>query len=262
MLELADYEADPFPAPQRRKPGGSIRWAVGTPEGPRSQSWSLFGSTNDDDVYLGPRSQTHAIKLSLHRSDRWRMAWTKEYAKSVGMPDDMDRVLTRWHPPEEVRPGWRHAVTLLMTPESVAQQPHQDSGLGKVAFYPAPNPDGGLWFRILIGQPGSELAVAGAVEVGTLRLPSGGMVGVIVRPGPLSLGSAAKVAEIRAQMLAAVTAAGARRNTAFAWGRMAEGAVLLIDSGPVEPESAYAVGAKRNGAPGRLTYVRRVDPAS
>ena len=84
-----------------------------------------------------------------------------------------------------------------------------------------PNPDGGLWFRILIGQPGSELAVTGVVEVGTLRLPSGGMVGVIVRPGPLSPGSAAKIAEIRAQMLAAVTAADARRNTAFAWGRMA-----------------------------------------
>jgi hypothetical protein len=51
------------------------------------------------------------------------MAWTEEYAKSVGMPDDVDRVLTRWDPTEEVRPGWRHAVTLLVTPESVAQQP-------------------------------------------------------------------------------------------------------------------------------------------
>lgn len=99
-----------------------------------------------------------------------------------------------------------------------------------MAFFPAPSPDGGLWFRILIGQPGSALAVTGVIEVGTLRLPSGGMVGVIVHPGPLSPGSAAKVAEIRGQMLAAVTAAGARRNTAFL-GRMADDAVLLIDPG-------------------------------
>ena len=153
-------------------------------------------------------------------------------------------------------------MTLLVTPESVAQQPPPDSGLSKVAFFPAPNPDGGLWFHILIGQPGSELAVTGAVEVGTLRLPSGGMVAVIVRPDPLSPGSAANVAEIRAQMLAAVTAAGARRNTAFAWGRMADNAVLLLDPGPVGPEGDGPVGAKQNGAPGRLTYVRRVDPAS
>ncbi len=156
MVEITASEADPFPAPQRCKPSESIRWAVGTPDGPRSQSWSLFGSTNDDDVYLGPRSQTHAIKLSLHRSGRWRMAWTEKYAKSVGMPDDVDRVLTWRDPPEEVRPGWRHAVMLLVTPESVAQQLPQDSGLGKVAFFPAPNPDDGLWFRLLIGQPGSE----------------------------------------------------------------------------------------------------------
>ena len=189
MVQIGASEADPFPAPQRRKPGGSIRWAVGTPDGPRSQSWSLFGSTNHDDVYLGPRCQTGAIKLSLHRSGRWRMAWTEKYAKSVGMQDNVDRVLTRWNPPQEIRPGWRHAVTLLVTPESVVQQPPRDGGLGKVAFFPAPNPDGGLWFRILIGQPGSELAVTGAVEVGTLRLPSGGMVGVIVRPGGLSPGS-------------------------------------------------------------------------
>jgi hypothetical protein len=262
MVDIAASDADSFPSPQRRKPGESIRWAVGTPDGPRSQSWSLFGSTNHDDVYLGPRSQTHAIKLSLHRSGRWRMAWTKKYAKSVGMPDDMDRMLTRWDPPEEIRPGWQHAVTLLVTPESMAQQPPQDRGLGKVAFFPAPNPDDGLWFHILIGQPGSELAVTGAIEVGTLRLPSGGMVGVIVRPDPLSPGSAAKVTEIRAQMLAAVTAAGARRTTAFAWGRMTDDAVLLIDPGPVEPEHAEPMKAKQNDAPGRLTYIRRVDTAS
>jgi hypothetical protein len=43
---------------------------------------------------------------------------------------------------------------------------------------------------------------------------------------------------------------------------MADDAVLLIDPGPVEPEGAGPVRATQNGAPGRLTYVRRVDPAS
>ena len=260
MMETSAPGIDPFPEPQHRRPGGSIRWAAGTLDGPRSQSWSLFGSTTDDDVYLGPRPQTGAIKLSLHRSGRWRMAWTEKFAKSRGWSDDVDRVLTRWEPPDEVRPGWRHAVTMLVTPESVAYPPPRDSGLGKVAFFPPPNPDDALWFRILIGQGSTELAVSGAVEVGTLRLPSNGMVGVIVRPGPLEPATVAKVAGIRAQMLAAVTAAGARRNTAFAWGRMADDAVLLIDPGPVEPEGAPP--GVSTGSPGRLTYVRRVDPAS
>lgn len=67
-------DPDPFPAPQNRGPGGSIRWAVGSPDGPRSQSWLITGSKTDDDVYLGPRWDTGVIKLSLHRSGRWRMA--------------------------------------------------------------------------------------------------------------------------------------------------------------------------------------------
>lgn len=50
----------------------------------------------------------------------------------------------------------------------------------------------------MIGMTSSELTVRGAIEVGTLRLPSGGMIGVVVRPGPLSPGSAAKVADLRA----------------------------------------------------------------
>lgn len=56
MVEIAASGADPFPASQRREPGRSIRRAVGVPDGPRSHSWSLFGSTNDNDVYLSPRS--------------------------------------------------------------------------------------------------------------------------------------------------------------------------------------------------------------
>lgn len=63
-----DVGSDPLPAPQHCKPGGEIRWAVGTPDGPRSQSWSLFGSTTDDDVYLGgPRSQTGAPAVRATR---------------------------------------------------------------------------------------------------------------------------------------------------------------------------------------------------
>jgi hypothetical protein len=56
-------------------------------------------------------------------------------------------------------------------------------------------------------------------------------------------------------MLAAVTAAGARGNRPFAWGHLTNGAVLLTDPGSIEPP-----GIGRGGRPGRLTYVRRVDP--
>jgi hypothetical protein len=66
-----------FPEPQRRRPGGSIRWAIGSRDGARSQSWSIFGNPNHSDIYIGPRTQTGVIKLSLHKSGIWRMAWTE-----------------------------------------------------------------------------------------------------------------------------------------------------------------------------------------
>ncbi len=91
-------------------------------------------------------------------------------------------------------------------------------------IFPLSNPDAGLWFSVMIRMTSSELSVRGAIEVGTLRLRSGGMVEVVVRPGPLSPGSVAKVADLRPQMLAAVTGVRARRDIAFAWGSLADGA--------------------------------------
>jgi len=82
MLDPVQPDPDSFPAPQRRSPGGSIRWAVGSPESPRSQSWLITGSRTDE-VYLRAPVGHRVIKLSLHRSDRWRMAWTDGYAESM-----------------------------------------------------------------------------------------------------------------------------------------------------------------------------------
>jgi hypothetical protein len=155
-------EVDAFPAPQRRGCGGTIRWAVGDPGGPRSQSWNIVGSSTADDVYIGPRLQMGAIKLSLHRSGRWRMAWTEEYADLVGMPEGEDRLLGRWEPPDEIRPGWLHALTVLVMPDSLALQ-RPEKRLSRVAFFPPSNPDEVLGFRVLLGAPNCELAVTGAL---------------------------------------------------------------------------------------------------
>jgi hypothetical protein len=107
-------------------------------------------------VYLGPCSQTAAIKLSLHRSGPLAHGVDRAIREVPWLSDDVDRLLTRWEPPDEARPGWRNAATILLTSESVAQQPPRESGLVKVAFLPPPDLDCGLWFRIQIGQTCSE----------------------------------------------------------------------------------------------------------
>lgn len=239
---------DLLPTPQRRAAGGEIRWAAGWPSGPRSQSWRLFGNRNSNDVYLGPRWDGEAIKLSLHGSGRWRVAWTEEYAKQIGLPDDLDRVLARWDPPTDIQPGWQHAVTVLVTRESMTQFSTAERRAGKAAFFPPPEEDQCLWFRVMLGQPGVALTVRDAFEVGSLSLPCGGMVGILVRPGVLPAATAAHVAEVRARMLTTLTRTGARGNRGFSWGRMDDGAVVLIDPGPVEPDGP----GSGNGRPGRV----------
>jgi hypothetical protein len=112
-------EVDAFPAPQRCGCGGTIRWAVGDPGGPRSKSWNIVGSSTADAVYIGPRLQMGAIKLSLHRSGHWRMAWTEEYADLVGMLEGEDRV------PRPVRAARRDQARLTACPHRLgdARQP-------------------------------------------------------------------------------------------------------------------------------------------
>jgi hypothetical protein len=119
-----------------------------------------------------------------------------------------------------------------------------------------------LGFRVLLGAPNSALEVTGAVEVGTLQLPSGGMIGVCMRHDPMTPKLATTIREVRTQMLSAVTAVGgAHGNQAFAWGRFDNGAACRLDPGVVEPESAAPNGTVHAG-PGRLTYVRRIDSSN
>jgi hypothetical protein len=80
-------------------------------------------------------------------------------------------VLARWEPPADTQPGWQHAVTVLVTRERMAQTSTPQRKPGKVAFFPLPTEDGGLWFRILVGRPGTaELTVRGAIEIFGLEL--------------------------------------------------------------------------------------------
>ncbi len=50
---------------------GVIRWAVGHPTGPRSNTWSVIGHTNSDDVFIRLRDHLGHMKLSLHKAKTW-----------------------------------------------------------------------------------------------------------------------------------------------------------------------------------------------
>jgi hypothetical protein len=81
--------------PTNRDP---IRIAVGTPDGVSSNSWRVW--VRGLDIYVKCRDNFREIKISLHASDIWRVAFTEETIKD--RPELVlgggDRVIHRWRP--------------------------------------------------------------------------------------------------------------------------------------------------------------------
>lgn len=56
-----------------------LRWAVGTPAGPRGSVWRLWGNRKGD-AYLAARTSGEQVKASFHRDGRCHIGFTAEYA--------------------------------------------------------------------------------------------------------------------------------------------------------------------------------------
>jgi hypothetical protein len=61
---------------------GGLRWAVGTPDGPRSSIWRLWGNKKGD-VYLSVRSLGGILKASFHRDRRCQVGFTSNYTETA-----------------------------------------------------------------------------------------------------------------------------------------------------------------------------------
>lgn len=90
---------------------GTIRWASGHPDGPRSATWQVVGARNSEYVYLGSRSMMGAMKLSLHQSSVWRLAFTKPIAEKYLEPG-ADSLIARYCPTAPLAPGWHYAARI------------------------------------------------------------------------------------------------------------------------------------------------------
>jgi hypothetical protein len=61
---------------------GGLRWAVSTPDGPRSSIWRLWGNKKGD-VYLSVRSLGGVLKASFHRDRRCQVGFTSNYTETA-----------------------------------------------------------------------------------------------------------------------------------------------------------------------------------
>lgn len=116
----------------RLSAGGTLRFALGSADGPRSNIWTVFGSKNTGDIYVGARDRLPMAKLSLHESGRWRRALTSQEAARQNLPDDVDRVMNRWEVPEPIADGWVHAVSIAIPSSSIQTDPGPLKRRGRV----------------------------------------------------------------------------------------------------------------------------------
>jgi hypothetical protein len=144
---------------------------------------------NGDDAYLGARSMARYLKVSLHKSGIWRVAWViNENLKS-----GEDRVIRKWKRPREFRRGWTEGPSVIVPPimveEPLDARGFLDAGLtaDDLIWLPAPSPGRKVHFTVLLSKPWVSpqgWAAEGQADdrvVGALRLRSGEMVSVVWR---------------------------------------------------------------------------------
>jgi hypothetical protein len=211
------------PHPQVYDRPDTIRWAVGSPVGPRSSTWNVVGNAKTDDVYLGVRDRIGEIKVSLHPV-KWRLAYTELGQTRYGT-DGIDRVLFRWEKPPEFHPGWRRGATVVFAHSNLgAGYPEKPVKQGVVAFYPVRQAGWGLRFDLMLGAPSRDdnVVVEGAAaEVGRMTLSSGVMVWIVVTEVKTDDDFEANMAQLRRD---SIRRSGGGSPTLRGWGWGADGA--------------------------------------
>lgn len=113
-----------------RKKG--VRFAVSNPTGGHSGIWTIFA--RDSGVYFGARSLLGAIKISLHRSGRCRVAFTEEYAKTLIereiLPPEKDRAFLKWTRPPTPQRGISLVASVIFPGAFLGLGP-QSGSMGK-----------------------------------------------------------------------------------------------------------------------------------
>lgn len=90
-----------------------IRVAVGTAEALESSIWRFW--VHQSEIYVAARELVRFLKLSIHSSGTWRLAYVSE--SDINDPlnrDDDPRVVMRWTRPSAFRPGWTQCAEILI----------------------------------------------------------------------------------------------------------------------------------------------------
>lgn len=182
-----------------------LRFAVGSPTGPRSRTWRLWVPKQKSDVYLSERSLGKSVKVSLHEPGPSRFALTSEWVRGTGFqaPEGRDRRLAvewerpRARPPRQVaRP-----FSIVVPYDEVLIRGRPETG--QVVWVTPPAQNTCIHFDIIYapagavitGHPGARSM--GTKLVGEVNLQNGERVFVTSLVRPMDEATRRYVAKLR-----------------------------------------------------------------
>lgn len=91
----------------------TIRVAVGAPNSLQSSIWRFW--TQKNEIYVLARESAKLLKISLHSSGIWRLAYLPERDINDPLIEDNDpRVMWRWQKPKEFKQGWTQCLDVVI----------------------------------------------------------------------------------------------------------------------------------------------------
>lgn len=164
------------------------RFAVGSPNGPRSSSYRVWTARNSADVFIAARSTASIIKVTLHSAraehglgqegHHGYTAEAVEKLRAAGKWTRSSRHLTKW-PGRQVGPGLWEQFLLFVPANALRPFAGDRGGLRDVQWVPAPPPGQHAVFTTYVGPP--ELDHESPTILGRGRLCDGRMLWIVHR---------------------------------------------------------------------------------
>lgn len=151
-----------------------MRWAIGSPEGPRSSVWRLWGNKKGD-FYLATRSLGHTLKTSLHRDGNCHTGYTKSYFETLQASPQTPSIRhwDKWRLPEV---ALVQALKIVVPTQELRAFKSSDDN--QIRWIQAPPNDHLTVVTLLVAQMGHELQTMPGAKQGTKPI---GIIRTLVR---------------------------------------------------------------------------------
>lgn len=162
-----------------------VRFAVGSPNGPRSSVWRVW-TGQDGSAYVSVRNIAGHFKASLHPA-RWRIAFAdlSEAQRIAVGRTPTNRAIDLFPPSKELAPGIRRGFVIMVPTLGVRSPQGDDVTRGEIHWLAPPPADGVVEITLVLttaqtaGWPGRRSM--GTALVGRLPLPEDAVLWVVSR---------------------------------------------------------------------------------